>query len=172
MANFSERLKQLRDAHGVSQQELAEYLKVNKQTISGYERGVRRPAGKGAQIIYEKLADYFNVDIAYLMGLSDVTLKLSDPCKEISHSIPYDLVWKYSELDPNRQANINDFIEKEYKEYKEWIVNYERVSKLDKITNIEDAKVILGNTAAFGGYASDNALIKMANIVLKENKTK
>ena len=32
MSEFSERLKQLRDAQGVSQQELADYLEVNKQT--------------------------------------------------------------------------------------------------------------------------------------------
>ena len=46
MATFGERLKFLRDQKGVTQEDLAELLGVNKQTISGYERGVRRPAGE------------------------------------------------------------------------------------------------------------------------------
>lgn len=79
MADFAERLKELRLKRGVSQQELADYLNVNKQTISGYERGIRRPAGEGAREIYEKLADYFNVDIPFLMGISDLTTSLKNP---------------------------------------------------------------------------------------------
>ena len=43
MATFGERLKFLRDQKGVTQEDLAELLGVNKQTISGYERGVRKP---------------------------------------------------------------------------------------------------------------------------------
>ena len=56
MADFAERLRLLRNQKGISQQELADYLDVNKQTISGYERGVRRPAGENSLEIYEKLA--------------------------------------------------------------------------------------------------------------------
>lgn len=170
MTNFSERLKQLRDAQGVSQQELADYLKVNKQTISGYERGVRRPAGEGAQEIYEKLADYFNVDVSYLMGLSDVSLKISDPCQDMM--LPPDLVRKYARLDETGKTVVKDTIEKEYERYNKSLADYERVLKLDKITTIEDARAILGNVAAFGGFATDKQLIKMANIVLKDNKKK
>lgn len=79
MADFSERLKQLRLKKGISQQELADVINVNKVTISGYERGVRRPAGEGAMEIYEKLADYFNVDTSFLMGISDVSIRLDNP---------------------------------------------------------------------------------------------
>lgn len=79
MADFAERLRDLRLNKGVSQQELADVIGVNKQTISGYERGIRRPAGENAREIYEQLADYFNVDTTFLMGLSDVTVTLSNP---------------------------------------------------------------------------------------------
>ena len=81
MADFSERLKQLRTKKGISQQELADVIGVNKVTISGYERGVRRPAGEGAKELYEKIADYFNVDTSFLMGISDVSIKLDNPLK-------------------------------------------------------------------------------------------
>ena len=53
MATFGERLKFLRDQKGVTQEDLAELLGVNKQTISGYERGVRRPAGEKKLEVYE-----------------------------------------------------------------------------------------------------------------------
>ena len=79
MAEFSERLRLLREKKGISQQELADFLGVNKQTISGYERGVRRPAGESARELYEKLADYFNVDTSYLMGLSDYSTSINKP---------------------------------------------------------------------------------------------
>ena len=76
MATFGERLKFLRDQKGVTQEDLAELLGVNKQTISGYERGVRRPAGETSLEVYEKLADYFNVDMMYLLGQSDMVVRL------------------------------------------------------------------------------------------------
>lgn len=79
MADFSERLRDLRLKKGVSQQDIADYLGINKQTVSGYERGVRRPAGEGAIEVYEALADYFNVDIRYLMGVSDLSISMVNP---------------------------------------------------------------------------------------------
>lgn len=83
MATFGERLRFLRQQKGINQEELAELLGVNKQTISGYERGVRRPAGENALEVYEALADYFNVDMMYLLGHADMVVRLcgegSDP---------------------------------------------------------------------------------------------
>ncbi len=76
MASFSDRLRELRLQKGISQQELADYLKVNKQTISGYERGVRRPSGERAVDILAAMADYFHVDLDYLMGSSDVPFEM------------------------------------------------------------------------------------------------
>lgn len=83
MATFGERLRFLRQQKGITQEELAELLGVNKQTISGYERGVRRPAGENSMEVYETLADYFNVDMMYLLGHADMVVRLcgegSDP---------------------------------------------------------------------------------------------
>jgi len=171
MTEFSERLKQLRDARGVSQQELAEYLDVNKQTISGYERGVRRPAGNGARELYEKIADFFNVDISYLMGLSDVSIRIDDPCDNSSF-LPKEVAFKYSQLSPEGKKAVHTAIETEYEKYVKKLADYKRVMSLDKITTLEDARAILGESAAFGGFATDEQLIKMANIVLKDSKRK
>ena len=43
MATFKERVKELRIQRHYSQQQVADMMKVTKQTISQYERGVRRP---------------------------------------------------------------------------------------------------------------------------------
>lgn len=171
MSEFSERLKQLRDAQGVSQQELADYLDVNKQTISGYERGVRRPAGAGARELYEKIADFFNVDISYLMGLSDVSLRIDDPCDN-SSLLPEDVAYKYSQLSPSGKDTVHTAIETEYDKYIKKLADYKRAMSLDKITSLEDARALLGDSAAFGGFATDEQLIKMANAVLKDSKKK
>ena len=43
MASFTERLKTLRKQKNFSQQELADKIQVTKQTVSQYERGIRKP---------------------------------------------------------------------------------------------------------------------------------
>ena len=67
MADFKDRLKELRLANGLSQQELASKLKVHPMTISGYERGVRRPDFE----TLDTLADILDADMDYLLGASD-----------------------------------------------------------------------------------------------------
>lgn len=60
---FSQILKKLRTEHQMSQQEVADRLGLNKQAISQYERGVRKPNFE----IAEQLADVFHVDLNYLL---------------------------------------------------------------------------------------------------------
>ena len=67
MAEFKDRLKELRHANGLSQQELADSLQVHAMTISGYERGIRRPDFD----TLDELADKLNADMDYLLGVSD-----------------------------------------------------------------------------------------------------
>lgn len=64
---FKDIVKQLRLERGWSQQEVADRLGVNKQTISQYERGIRKPLFDTA----EQLAGIFHVDLNYLMGFTD-----------------------------------------------------------------------------------------------------
>lgn len=71
MAKFSERLRQLRTARSLSQMELANYIGISKSSINMYERGEREP---GLEAL-EHFADFFNVDMDYLLGKSDVVNK-------------------------------------------------------------------------------------------------
>lgn len=71
MANYSERIKQLRLARGWSQQTLSEKLNLTKMAVSQYERGVRKPDIN----IVTALCDIFNVSSDYLLGAEDVTMR-------------------------------------------------------------------------------------------------
>ncbi|MBQ7095419.1 MAG: helix-turn-helix domain-containing protein [Clostridia bacterium] len=78
MQKFSMRLKELRVRHQLSQQKLSDIIGVSKSSINMYERGEREP---GLDTI-AAFADYFKVDMNYLLGESD-----SFSQKEWSHSL-------------------------------------------------------------------------------------
>lgn len=65
---FSQRLKELREEHGYSVRELADLCDISKSAISLYEQGKRKPKIEAL----EAIADIFNVDMAYLVGESDI----------------------------------------------------------------------------------------------------
>ncbi len=69
---FNIRLKSLRAEAGKTQNDMAEFLHVQRSTYGEYERGkIMPPYDK-----IKKLADYFGVSIDYLMGTTNFkTLK-------------------------------------------------------------------------------------------------
>ena len=67
MATFSERLRSLRKEKGFNQTDLAKELNVTIGTVSVWERGVRKPEIE----TLEKISDYFDVSLGYLLGSAD-----------------------------------------------------------------------------------------------------
>lgn len=65
--NFRTRLKQLRMEKQLNQTDLGSALNLATSTISMYENGKREPDFE----TLETIADYFNVDIDYLLGKTD-----------------------------------------------------------------------------------------------------
>lgn len=61
------KLKSLREEHNLSSVELSEKTGVPYSTIRSYENGQR----KGKTETWKVLADYFDVSVSYIMGLSD-----------------------------------------------------------------------------------------------------
>lgn len=59
----------------MSQQELADALGISKSSINMYERGERQPNFE----VLETIADFFNVDIDYLLGRTTKTTKIINP---------------------------------------------------------------------------------------------
>lgn len=72
---FNERLKELRERKGLSQVALADKLGVSKSAVSMYERGERNPDFETLEVI----ADFFNVDMNYLLGKDDGSTYYLDP---------------------------------------------------------------------------------------------
>jgi Predicted transcriptional regulators len=64
---FGQRLRQLRQSHHLTVEQLGNEFKVSKQTVSRWELGDRLPPLDVATT----LADYFNVSLDYLAGRSD-----------------------------------------------------------------------------------------------------
>ena len=67
MATFPERLRELRKEKRLNQTELADILNVTIGTVSIWERGGRRPEID----TLEKISDYFEVSLGYLLGCTD-----------------------------------------------------------------------------------------------------
>lgn len=67
MTKFPERLKQLREARGISQATVSKELGVSRYTVYSYEKGKTEPTLDGLAI----LASYFDVTVDYLLGLTD-----------------------------------------------------------------------------------------------------
>lgn len=61
------RIKELRNQLGITQQQLADELNLSKSTIVSYELGKRKPNGIGIA----KLEKFFNVSADYILGLTD-----------------------------------------------------------------------------------------------------
>ena len=75
MANFQNILKMLRTSKGITQDGLAKALKISRSTIGMYESGSREPDFETLELI----ADYFNVDIDYLLGRTSKTTYIPTP---------------------------------------------------------------------------------------------
>lgn len=71
MKKYSNRVRELRLAKSLSQEQLAEKIGLTKQAISQYERGERNPS----MTVLDALCDFFNVSSDYLLGKDSVTLR-------------------------------------------------------------------------------------------------
>lgn len=73
---FANTLKDLREIKHVTQEQLAEYLKVSRPTVAGYETKNHQPDFEKL----EKMAKYFEVSIDYLVtGADSGAKKITTP---------------------------------------------------------------------------------------------
>lgn len=66
---FALKLKALRLASGLTQEELAEKVSVSRSSISNYESGNREPNNE----TLKRLAEYFDVLVDYLTGNAEIS---------------------------------------------------------------------------------------------------
>ena len=72
MALFKDIIKKLRTEKNITQETLASELGKSKSTVAMWETGDRTPSPE----VYEELADYFNVDMDYLYGRTNIKKKV------------------------------------------------------------------------------------------------
>lgn len=72
MNEFKDIILKLRTEKGFTQGRLAEELNTSKSTVGMWERGERYPSKE----LYEAIADYFNVDMDYLYGRTNIRKKV------------------------------------------------------------------------------------------------
>ncbi|WP_250228226.1 helix-turn-helix domain-containing protein [Anaeropeptidivorans aminofermentans] len=65
---FSRRLKELRIAKNLTQEQVSALIDVSRPTYSNYETGLRKPS---IQII-NKIADVFEISVDWLFGRTDI----------------------------------------------------------------------------------------------------
>ncbi len=107
MQKFNQRLRTLREKVNLSQQKFADIIGVSKSSINMYERGDREPNFEKL----EKFADFFNVDMDYILGKSDIENKMMW-LKNIDHTIDFETL-RHEVLESITSI---DIIKKEYGE--------------------------------------------------------
>ena len=68
---YNERIRALREDHDLKQYQIAELLHIGQKTYSDYELGRTRIPLESIII----LAEYYNVDMNYICGVSDMKNK-------------------------------------------------------------------------------------------------
>jgi transcriptional regulator with XRE-family HTH domain len=94
MSSFSVVLKQLRELEGLTQEELAKRLNISRSRLASYEQSQREPDLELLEII----ADFFNVDLDYLLGRSSTTTRIDEPETIAAHKNDPDEQWTEEEL--------------------------------------------------------------------------
>ena len=65
--SIGQRLRKLRIAHKLTQEKMANTFFITRSSIANYERGTRQPSFD----LLQHIADYFKIDILYLLGSSE-----------------------------------------------------------------------------------------------------
>ena len=125
MARFADRLRLLRTTKGLSQADFAQQLKISKSSVNMYERGEREPN----IATLEMIADYFNVDMDYLVGKSDIANRMQ-LAPSISRDTPkYDSSEIMFALSRGGEDEITDEMFAEVKNFAEYVAQREANKK-------------------------------------------
>jgi transcriptional regulator with XRE-family HTH domain len=110
MATLPERVRELRKAAGLTQQDFGNVLGVAKNTVSQYETGRNEPN----DTIKIAMANYFNVSMDYLMGKTDRPGFDSKTPSVFASQITEDgvkAIHTYAALSPKNKKLVEDYIQ-------------------------------------------------------------
>ncbi|PDY76973.1 helix-turn-helix domain-containing protein [Bacillus cereus] len=103
---FGQRLKALRLEKGMTQQQLADFLDIEKSNISRFESGKQSPSSDNRV----KMAKLFNVSVDYMLGLSEHKSLDKEKSEKISKEAA-DLMEKINKLPPEKRKLIENLID-------------------------------------------------------------
>lgn len=112
MVHFGDRLRALRTGKGLSQMDFAKQIRISKSSVNMYERGEREPNFE----TLETIADYFNVDMDYLLGKAD-TIRRSPVPESARFALTtseHEMVQKFRKLDDRGKAAVLNALDHEY----------------------------------------------------------
>ncbi|NME65661.1 helix-turn-helix transcriptional regulator [Clostridium cadaveris] len=110
MAIFSERLRNERLNKNLSQAQLADYLYLDRTSISKYETGKQIPETP----TLEKLSEFFGVSIDYLLGKTDIRNYTNDSSITVALHSDHE----YDALPEEAKKEIANYIEYIKQKYK------------------------------------------------------
>lgn len=103
MSKLGERLSELRQERGITQQELADVFHISNSAISSYETGTRIP---DVDFLLE-LAKFYNTSCDYMIGLSDSKLPSDILDSIISDQVSYQcIIEKIQKLSAERKRTL------------------------------------------------------------------
>ncbi|SHM84341.1 DNA-binding transcriptional regulator, XRE-family HTH domain [Bacillus sp. bc15] len=103
---FGQRLKALRLEKGMTQQQLADVLEIEKSNISRFESGKQSPSSENKV----KMAKIFNVSVDYMLGLSEHRTLNQEKSDKISKDAAA-LMEKINKLPPEKRKLIENLID-------------------------------------------------------------
>ncbi|MGL9865793.1 helix-turn-helix domain-containing protein [Enterococcus faecium] len=131
------RLKEIRKENNITLVDLSAKLGIPRSTLNRYENGESEPK----QETWEKLADYFNVSVGYLMGVSNQKVS-EEKALEIAKETYYRLLNSPEEIDEREFKALKYFenrnLENLLKEIMAKYFSIPVVLKNKKYSNLED----------------------------------
>ncbi|EOY5022176.1 helix-turn-helix domain-containing protein [Enterococcus faecium] len=131
------RLKEMRKENNITLVDLSAKLGIPRSTLNRYENGESEPK----QETWEKLADYFNVSVGYLMGVSNQKVS-EEKALEIAKETYYRLLNSPEEIDEREFKALKYFenrnLENLLKEIMAKYFSIPVVLKNKKYSNLED----------------------------------
>ena len=98
------RLRNLREKKNVSQAEVANFLGIERTTYTAYESGKSRPVR-----YLNQLAQYYNVSVDYILGLSDSPLPKEIRFDSLAEK-EKTLLLNYWELNETGRKKVDEYI--------------------------------------------------------------
>ena len=103
------RIRELREERGKTQEEMAKIMQISRQVYANHENGVNQPSFE----MLNKLADFFECSIDYLLGRADdfgnVTVQQKSPAPTLTQA-EQDLLNDFRSLPHPEQAQAVEYV--------------------------------------------------------------